>query len=333
MRVFLLLLASCLVVAANEVPTIPGDNSHYVEGKSRYIWMTDDEGVHHLVDLHQPVDMDSLNARNGHYNQYWLFTRQNPHHRQVLYNGNANSVRNSNYRGNRPTKIIVHGWRNDGNSHMNIIIRDAFLAVMDCNVIVVDWGRIAGNLNYPQVAAGVPDVGNHVGHFIQFVFNTAGGNWDQLHLVGFSLGAHVVGNAGRVIGGRARRVTGLDPAGPSWHGNGLALNRYSGRFVEVIHTDGHMLGLMDPLGHADFYPNGGKNPQPGCIINNCSHSRANEFFAATVHHGHLVGRQCPNVREAELSNCHGNALHMGNAYLGKHGHGLYGLRTGANWPF
>lgn len=56
-------------------PLIPGDNSHYVEGVSRYIWMPDGDGVPHLVDLEEPVDEELLKTRNGANNQYWLFTR------------------------------------------------------------------------------------------------------------------------------------------------------------------------------------------------------------------------------------------------------------------
>lgn len=54
---------------------IPGDNSHYVEGVSRYVWMPDGEDVPHLVDLEEPIDEDVLYGRNGANNQYWLFTR------------------------------------------------------------------------------------------------------------------------------------------------------------------------------------------------------------------------------------------------------------------
>lgn len=39
-------------------------------------------------------------------------------------------------------------------------------------------------------------------------------------------------------------------------------------FVDVIHTDGGIFGFPNPLGHADFYPNGGKPPQPGCSLGN-----------------------------------------------------------------
>lgn len=74
-------------------------------------------------------------------------------------------------------------------------------------MIVVDWRALA-NSGYNTAAAGVPNIGEHVGDFLNWLINTAGGNWNNVHLVGFSLGAHVVGNAGRRVGGRASRVTG-----------------------------------------------------------------------------------------------------------------------------
>lgn len=37
-------------------------------------------------------------------------------------------------------------------------------------------------------------------------------------------------------------------------------------FVDVIHTCAGYLGFKMPLGHADFYPDGGRPPQPGCKI-------------------------------------------------------------------
>ncbi|KPI97552.1 Pancreatic lipase-related protein 2 [Papilio xuthus] len=315
-----------LVAAGNGVPLVPGDNSHYVKGQSRYIWMPDGDGNPILVDLHEPVDEEFLNTRNGANNQ------SNPTNRQVLVHGNINSVRNSNYRSGRPLKVIVHGWNNNGNTAMNPTITAAFLAVQDANVIVVDWNRVA-NSNYNSAVRGVPSVGQHLGNFLVWLINSAGGNWNNVHLVGFSLGAHVVGNAGRTAGGRPARITGLDPAGPQWGGNSNALNRNSGRYVECIHTDGRLLGIMDAIGDANFYPNGGRNPQPGCGTSLCSHGRATDLFASSVRTNHFVGRQCRNIHEAELSNCNGNTLNMGNAIINKRGSGIYGLRTRNSWPF
>ncbi|KAJ8735419.1 hypothetical protein PYW07_007039 [Mythimna separata] len=131
MKIFVVAAAFVALCSGNALPTVPGDNSHYVEGESRYIWMPDGEGTPVLVDLQEPVDEAVLNSRNGANNAYWLFTRRNPNNAQVIVNGNANSVRNSNYNGARALKVIVHGWNNNGNTAMNPLITSAFLAVQD----------------------------------------------------------------------------------------------------------------------------------------------------------------------------------------------------------
>ncbi|CAH1639581.1 unnamed protein product [Spodoptera littoralis] len=250
---FLVALATLIALSAGSaIPLVPGDNSHYVEGESRYIWMPDGEGKPHLVDLHEPVDERAI-ARNGANNQYWLYTRENPSNAQIIVHGNVNSITSSNYRANRGLKVIVHGWNNNGNTAMNPLITSAFLAVQDVNVIVVDWQSLA-NSNYLTASNGVPGIGQFLGNFLVWLISTAGGDWNNVHLVGFSLGAHVVGNAGRQAGGRPARVTGLDPAGPLWGGNSLALNANAGQYVEAIHTDGGLLGIFDRIAHGDFIP-------------------------------------------------------------------------------
>lgn len=40
------------------------------------------------------------------------------------------------------------------------------------------------------------------------------------------------------------------------------------KFVDVIHTDGGIFGFPNPIGHADYYPNGGRPLQPGCSASN-----------------------------------------------------------------
>ena len=42
------------------------------------------------------------------------------------------------------------------------------------------------------------------------------------------------------------------------------LDSTDAQFVDVIHTSGTAFGFLAPIGHADFYPNSGKFPQPGC---------------------------------------------------------------------
>ena len=64
-------------------------------------------------------------------------------------------------------------------------------------------------------------------------------------------------------------AAGLDPAGPwfTQYSDAARLSKKDAFFVDVIHTDGccgvPYYGMMDPVGHVDFYPNGGVD-QPGC---------------------------------------------------------------------
>lgn len=80
---------------------------------------------------------------------------------------------------------------------------------------------------------------------------------------GIFTGQNVLNLLGRQIG----RVTGLDPAGPSWNGKKAEerLSPDDAVFVDAIHTDGNLLGYGNRLADADFYPNGGTS-QNGCGI-------------------------------------------------------------------
>ncbi|CAK1544562.1 unnamed protein product [Leptosia nina] len=295
------------------------------------LWMNDEDQEPVFVDVSSPVDSNTLNAKNGANNAYWLFTRRNRDNPQLLVHGDANSISNSFYNPNLPLKVLVHGWTGGLHSRMVPKIKGAFLDVADVNVILVDWNALAGE-NYITASFGVPSVGQYLGRFLTWLINTRGGNWNTMHLVGYSLGAHVVGFAGRQEGGRARRVTGLDPAGIMWNGNSDALNRYAGQYVEVIHTNTNLMGIKDANAHTDFYPNGG-GFQPGCDTDKCSHSRAWDLYTSSIYTNHFVGRQCANLNQAFNNQCTGNRLSMGNGILNKNGNGIYGLLTGNSWPY
>lgn len=71
----------------------------------------------------------------------------------------------------------------------------------------MDWKRLA-LADYVTATHGVPAVGRGLGQFMEFLCGVTGLSLNNVHLVGFGLGAHVVGNAGRELGGRAARVTG-----------------------------------------------------------------------------------------------------------------------------
>lgn len=93
---------------------------------------------------------------------------------------------------------------------------------------------------------------------------------DELLIVGHSLGAHISGVAGKQLqNGRIGVIIGLDPAGPLFSLNKVTkrLADTDANYVQVIHTDGGHLSIKHPIGHADFFPNGGTE-QPGCSLGN-----------------------------------------------------------------
>lgn len=94
------------------------------------------------------------------------------------------------------------------NNIVNKILLSAFLHNGDVNVIVLDWSGLA-NQGYTTAKRGTPEVGRGLGRFINWLAGL-GLSYDRVHLVGFSLGGHLVGNAGRETGGRVRRITGND---------------------------------------------------------------------------------------------------------------------------
>lgn len=98
-----------------------------------------------------------------------------------------------------------------------------------------------------------------------------GFNLDKFHLVGHSLGAQLVGQIGRTAKNSDskyvfHRITGLDPAGPVFfplNPFAPALSALDAEYVDIIHTDATGLGQDRATGHADFWPNAGRD-QLGC---------------------------------------------------------------------
>lgn len=64
----------------------------------------------------------------------------------------------------------------------------------------------------------------------------------------------------------------MDPAAPGFSVNDTEtrLDTTDADFVDIIHTNSGTLlqggeSMIEPIGHADFYPNGGQR-QPGCLF-------------------------------------------------------------------
>ncbi|KAJ8668738.1 hypothetical protein QAD02_010401 [Eretmocerus hayati] len=200
-----------------------------------------------------------------------------------------------------PTKVIVHGFGSSCDHVWVYEMRSALMAVIECNIVCVDWGPGSAVPNYVRAAANTRLVGRQLAKLVR----SLGVPLDKLHLIGFSLGAHVAGFAGAELG-NVSRITGLDPAGPLFESQDprARLDATDAHFVDVIHSNGEQLilgglGSWQPMGDVDFYPNGGRmqtgcsnlflgavsdiiwaNPVEGRSL--CNHRRAYKLFTDSI---------------------------------------------------
>ncbi|KAM7350114.1 vitellogenin-3-like isoform 1-T2 [Cochliomyia hominivorax] len=164
---------------------------------------------------------------------------------------------------------------------------------------------------------------------------------ENIHLIGHSLGAHVVGAAGRHFELKTKktipRITGLDPAKPCFNeGESLSgLWRGDADFIDVIHSNPGILGERDPLGDIDFYP-GGLNPlSPGCVGISCAHARSCHYYAETIYPGNeknFMGTRCRSLTLLREGKCPGKEVPMGYA-VPTNVKGNYFIEVRANAPF
>ncbi|KPI95290.1 Lipase member H-B [Papilio xuthus] len=89
-------------------------------------------------------------------------------------------------------------------------------------------------------------------------------------------------------------------------------------FVQVVHTSAGVLGLAEPLGHADVYANGVLAPQPECedrsaaMALGCDHAQAWRLYAASVSDARVLSaRRCANWAELNDGGCAGAETSLG----------------------
>nr|CAI5855272.1 unnamed protein product [Callosobruchus analis] len=202
------------------------------------------------------------------------------------YDGNSYTID-----AQKDIKLLIHGWLNNREITWYRNVTDAYLAREDCNIIQVDWNRIARS-------AYISASDTHNWSFIGCAYSRIRGKGLKKY--------------NKIL----RRITGLDPAGPYF---GIfrqhpqeRLSKDDAQIVDSIHTDGGKYGVDFPLGTVDIVVNGGYSPQPGCIQSFatvtslgealeqgfCSHSRATYYFLEWVNGGSFDCMMCPHWNSA-----------------------------------
>lgn len=203
-----------------------------------------------------------------------------------LFLENIGSVYTSGLDRNAPLIFITHGYMETADLDWMVEMKEALLEVSpDIGVVTVDWS-LAAYPPYAQAVANIRLAGAATGYLLHMLAEYYEVPLSSIHLVGHSLGAHLMGYAGDFVKKRriqkVGRITGLDPAGPYFINTPpeVRLDPADAEFVDVIHTDIpkemweiNKLGHPDPIGHVDYYLNGGFE-QAGCI--GSAHARVQE---------------------------------------------------------
>ncbi|XP_014641321.1 PREDICTED: pancreatic lipase-related protein 2-like [Ceratotherium simum simum] len=238
---------------------------------------------------------------------FLLYTNENPNNYQLITATDLATIEASNFQLGRKTRFIIHGFIDKGEDSWPSDMCKKILKVEEVNCISVDWRRGAWT-EYTQAVHNIRLVGAEIAFFIQELSTQLGYDPEDVHLIGHSLGAHAAGEAGRRLGGRVGRITGLDPAEPCFQGTPeeVRLDPSDAMFVDAIHTDSAPIipflgfGMSQKVGHLDFYPNGG-NQMPGCQKNilstiidinglwegtqnfaACNHLRSYKYYSSSI---------------------------------------------------
>ncbi|KAG6439240.1 hypothetical protein O3G_MSEX000607 [Manduca sexta] len=169
----------------------------------------------------------------------------------------------------------------------------------------------------------------------------------KVELIGLSLGGQTVSfiakNFKRMTGVTLGRITGLDPSGPCFRNLGPddRLDQADADFVDVISTNIDGFGMAAPVGHVNFYVNGGEF-QPGDILWMpcnvlCSHIRSYTIWLAALQNpDSFIAMQCESVQQAREKNCYDNKPMVTNVLGLETDHnktGIFFLATQNNFPY
>ncbi|XP_045475633.1 phospholipase A1-like [Harmonia axyridis] len=300
----------------------------------------------------RPVDLNDI--------KFFLYTNLNPEE-PLIVNPLYPVSLGSNF---QKIFFLIHGRQQSTNSPwMRNLTRSLLRRYPGCAVVHVDWrGPASGE--YALAVFNTESVGKHVAELIKRMNRDHNVPTQNIVLIGFSLGSQVCGFTGKhfkqLTGTKLPRIVALDPAGVlfSLRPEYKRLNPEDATVVHVVHTDGGKIGVTQPCGTIDFYPNGGKD-QPGCphvdgvsindngqrkrllslrnvgkFLNsvNCDHERAYQYFVESVDNvGSFAAKKCAGLTEVGQQECSGNMVAMGDLELTEIG--VFYLETKSYAPF
>ncbi|XP_029346159.1 lipase member H isoform X3 [Acyrthosiphon pisum] len=205
--------------------------------------------------------------------------------------------------GNKSLIVFVHGFRSSPRTGVVADLGKSLVQYTDSNVVLVDWSKWTQKLDYVDVVFRLPTVATYLVDWL-YSLRDRGivQSFDDVTLIGHSLGAQLIGYTGHRLNGTIKRVIALDPAQPNFKDSqkNERVDVNSAQFVMVLHTSTMFLGLREPVGHVDFYFNGGQI-QPSCNSDTvCGHVVVLNYLADSLKNSNeFKAYRCQTLSDCE----------------------------------
>ncbi|XP_047119947.1 inactive pancreatic lipase-related protein 1 [Schistocerca piceifrons] len=224
--------------------------------------------------------------------QFYLYTRSTQDNPKLLDVTTLDSLYESTFNPDHPTKLIIHGFGGGRNYSPSTDLRKAYFTRGDYNILIVDYSTLVVEPCLSQIEWSPRFCAECIAQLVGYLAaHPRGVQPDRLHLLGYSAGAHIAGLVANYVPPPSKlgRITGLDPTIIFYMGSNSSrdLDSSDAHFVDVIHTGAGILGQWGPNGHADFYVNGGTT-QPGCAHASllkslsCDHTKVTPYFIESI---------------------------------------------------
>ncbi|XP_037293466.1 phospholipase A1 VesT1.02 isoform X2 [Manduca sexta] len=147
--------------------------------------------------------------------------------------------------------ILIHGFLESSDGWMVSGLAPVLLNRTGLKLFALD-GRKIINWEYFRSSTYARFMGEQLGTSLSKIIKD-GQDPTKISLIGHSLGAHIAGVTGKRVhqltGQLLSRITALDPAGPCFSSvdSGSRIERTDAKYVNVIHTNGGVLGLKEPV--------------------------------------------------------------------------------------
>ncbi|GFY13993.1 pancreatic triacylglycerol lipase [Trichonephila clavipes] len=262
--------------------------------------------------------------------RFFLFTRKNSKEPEHLHLCNGTLPKDSRFNPKNRLYVFIPGYKfGVCELEMIPIVKEELLERGDYNVLLMDCTDEYGT-DFIDSMQHTKKASTTIARVLKNIQAKTGLKNEDVYLIGHSLGTHVAGMVGQIF--KVKRITALDPAGVTYTKElplDQRLDVSDAEIVDAIHTNGGKglpyLGLSFPIGHFDFYVNGGIL-QPSCshsiwdgiknfnvlyvvgvslVPSLCAHMQAVEYYKITINnrHGKFIGVPCNSYRSFKSNNC------------------------------